>query len=183
MWPAVQPRPSKTIKQTGTQTVTEPRALRGAFSCRRSERAMQASWLQRAAPPHPIATGMKRASTRAHRPPAAGHDLLQVQSCTEWNIRIGGALSQLEVASQERAVPLSRQDQELCQRLEKRQEPIAAAAAARIRRLAGEVDELWDRLSRVYARMRGETDGDPIRAEIECLRAAVAQLRTEDNRS
>lgn len=62
---------------------------------------MQASWLQRAAPPHPIATGMKRASTRAHRPPAAGHDLLQVQSCTEWNIRIGGALSQLEVASQE----------------------------------------------------------------------------------
>jgi len=31
--------------------------------------------------------------------------------------------------------------------------------------------------------MRGETDGDPIRAEIECLRAAVAQLRTEDNRS
>jgi len=67
-------------------------------SCRRSERAMQASWLQRAAPPHPIATGMKRASTRAHRPPAAGHDLLQAQSCTEWNIRIGGALSQLEVA-------------------------------------------------------------------------------------
>ena len=144
---------------------------------------MQASWLQRAAPPHPIATGMKRASTRAHRPPAAGHDLLQVQSCTEWNIRIGGALSQLEVASQERAVPLSRQDQELCQSLEQRQEPIAAAAAAQIRRLAREVDELWDRLSRVYARMRGETDGDPIRAEIECLRAAVAQLRTEDNRS
>jgi hypothetical protein len=80
-------------------------------------------------------------------------------------------------------VPLSRQDQELCQSLEQRQEPIAAAAAAQIRRLAREVDELWDRLSRVYARMRGETDGDPIRAEIECLRAAVAQLRTEDNRS
>jgi hypothetical protein len=109
--------------------------------------------------------------------------LLQAQSCIEWNIRIGGWLSQLEVTSHERAVPLSRQDQELCQRLEQRQEPIAAAAAAQIRRLAREVDELWDRLSRVYARMRGETDGDPIRAEIECLRAAVAQLRTEDNRS
>jgi hypothetical protein len=64
-----------------------------------------------------------------------------------------------------------------------RQEPIAAAAAAQIRRLAREVDELWDRLSRVYARMRRETDGDPIRAEIERLRAAVAQFRTEENRS
>ena len=39
-----------------------------------------------------------------------------------------------------------------------------------LRQFATEIDELWDRLSRVYAFVRGETPDDPIQKEIEQLR-------------
>ena len=52
-----------------------------------------------------------------------------------------------------------------------------AAAAALIRQLAIEVDDLWDRLSRVYAFLRGESSEDPIQQEIQELRELLQQPR------
>jgi uncharacterized protein YqgQ len=74
-----------------------------------------------------------------------------------------------------RAVSLSLQQEELCRRLEGEllDRNDARAAAALLRQFAREIDELWDRLNRVYAFVRGETPDDPIQKEIELLRTGL----------
>jgi hypothetical protein len=72
-------------------------------------------------------------------------------------------------------MPLSVEQEALCQRLEKEHGATAAAAAALIRQLAGDIDSMWDRLSRVYALARQETPEDPIQNEIAQLRAELEQ--------
>ena len=74
-------------------------------------------------------------------------------------------------------MPLSLGQEELRQRLEKKFDTSDAAAAALIRQLAIEVDDLWDRLSRVYAFLRGESSEDPIQQEIQELRELLQQPR------
>jgi hypothetical protein len=82
----------------------------------------------------------------------------------------------------ESPMSLSIQQEELCRRLEGEflDRNDARAAAAPLRQFATEIDELWDRLSRVYAIVRGETPDDPIQKEIEQLRTGLNQpQRTE----
>jgi len=62
-------------------------------------------------------------------------------------------------------MPLSPEQQALCERVEKGEpEP---GAAALIRQQAQEIDALWDRLSHAYALVRRETPAEMIQKEIE----------------
>jgi uncharacterized protein YqgQ len=74
-----------------------------------------------------------------------------------------------------RAVSLSLQQEELCRRLEGEllDRNDARAAAAPLRQCATEIDELWDRLSRVYAIVRGETPDDPIQRRLNNFALAL----------
>ena len=64
-------------------------------------------------------------------------------------------------------MPLSPEQEALCERVEKGEpEPRAAAL---IRKQAHEIDDLWDRLSRAYALVRRESPGAMIREEMEAL--------------
>ena len=66
-------------------------------------------------------------------------------------------------------MPLSPEQEALCERVEKGEpEP---GAAALIRQQAQEIDALWDRLSHAYALVRRETPAEMIHKEIEALRA------------
>ena len=67
-------------------------------------------------------------------------------------------------------MPLSPEEEVLCQGLEKG-EPNPRAAAL-IRQQARE-DDLWDRLSRAYALVRQESPAEMIQDEIEQLRAML----------
>jgi rubrerythrin len=68
-------------------------------------------------------------------------------------------------------MPLSPEQEILCERLEKG-EPDPRAAAL-IRQQAREIDDLWDRLSRAYALVRQESPAEMIQDEIEQLRAML----------
>jgi hypothetical protein len=58
-------------------------------------------------------------------------------------------------------MPLTPQQNALCQKLERQVAPeIGVAAAALIRQQASEIDSLWDRLTHAYMAMRGEVGDD-----------------------
>ena len=68
-------------------------------------------------------------------------------------------------------MPLSPEQEALCERLEKGES--TPNAAALIRQQARQIDDLWDRLSRAYALVRRESPGEMIQAEMEQLRAML----------
>jgi hypothetical protein len=72
-------------------------------------------------------------------------------------------------------MPLSPEEEVLCERLEKG-EPNPRAAAL-IRQQAQEIDDLWDRLSRAYALVRRESPAEMIQEEMEALRAMLEERR------
>jgi hypothetical protein len=59
-------------------------------------------------------------------------------------------------------MPLSAEQEALCERLEKGESTPTAATV--IRRQAREIDDLWDRLSRAYALIRQESPAEIIQA-------------------
>ena len=67
-------------------------------------------------------------------------------------------------------MPLSPEQEALCERLEKGES--TPTAAALIRQQAHEIDDLWDRLSRAYALVRNESPADIVHEEMEQLRDA-----------
>ena len=68
-------------------------------------------------------------------------------------------------------MPLSPEQDILCERLEKG-EPDPRAAAL-IRQQAREIDDLWEHLSRAYALVRQESPAETMQDEIEQLRAML----------
>jgi hypothetical protein len=70
------------------------------------------------------------------------------------------------------AMPLSPEQEELCETLENGES--APAAAALIRQQANEIDDLWDRLSRAYALVREESPAEMIQEEMKQLQAMWA---------
>jgi hypothetical protein len=80
-------------------------------------------------------------------------------------------------------MPLSPEQEALCERLEKGEStPVAAAL---IRAQAHEIDNLWDRLSRAYALIRQEFPSEMIQEEITEIRRLLegprhSQLGTTD---
>ena len=73
-------------------------------------------------------------------------------------------------------MPLSPEQDILCERLEKG-EPDPRAAAL-IRQQAREIDDLWDRLSRAYALVRQESPAEMIQDEMKALRAMLDARRS-----
>ena len=73
-------------------------------------------------------------------------------------------------------MPLSPEEEVLCQGLEKG-EPNPRAAAL-IRRQAQEINDLWDQLSRAYALVRRESPAEMIQEEMEALRAMLEEPRS-----
>jgi hypothetical protein len=69
-------------------------------------------------------------------------------------------------------MPLSPEQEALCERLEKGES--TPTAAALIRQQAHEIDDLWDRLSRAYALVRQESPAEMIQEEMEQLRVMLA---------
>jgi uncharacterized protein (DUF1786 family) len=76
-------------------------------------------------------------------------------------------------------MPLSPEQDILCERLEKG-EPDPRAAAL-IRQQAREIDDLWDHLSRAYALVRQESPAETMQDEIEQLRAMKSEVHIEDS--
>ena len=73
---------------------------------------------------------------------------------------------------EEACMPLSPEQEALCERLEKGES--TPNAAALIRQQAHEIDDLWDRLlSRAYALVRRVSRGNDPREEMEQLRARL----------
>jgi len=72
-------------------------------------------------------------------------------------------------------MPLSPEQEALCERVEKG-EPDPGAAAL-IRQQAQEIDALWDRLSHAYALVRRESPAEMIQEEMEALRAMLDERR------
>jgi hypothetical protein len=72
---------------------------------------------------------------------------------------------------EEACMPLSPEQEALCERLEKGES--TPNAAALIRQQAHEIDDLWGRLSRAYALVRRESPGEMIQEEMEQLRAML----------
>jgi hypothetical protein len=68
-------------------------------------------------------------------------------------------------------MPLSAEQEALCERLEMGES--TPTAAAFIRQQAREIDDLWDRLSRAYALIRQESPAEIIQDEMEQLRAML----------
>jgi hypothetical protein len=68
-------------------------------------------------------------------------------------------------------MPLSLEQEALCERLEKGES--TPNAAALIRQQASEIDDLWDRLSRAYALVRDESPAELIQDEMAQLRAML----------
>ena len=68
-------------------------------------------------------------------------------------------------------MPLSPEQEALCERLEKGES--TPTAATLIRQQAREIDDLWDRLSRAYALVRQESPAEMIQDEMEQLRAML----------
>jgi rubrerythrin len=72
-------------------------------------------------------------------------------------------------------MPLSSEQEALCERLENGES--TPTAAALIRQQAHEIDDLWDRLSRAYALVRREAPAEMIQEEVEQLRAMLDRRR------
>jgi hypothetical protein len=72
-------------------------------------------------------------------------------------------------------MPLSPEQEALCERLEKGES--TPAAAALIRQQANEIDDLWDRLSRAYALVREESPAEMIQEEMKQLQAMLEGRR------
>jgi hypothetical protein len=93
-----------------------------------------------------------------------------------WPPRSGLRISAEPINSAERqgnsGMPLTPQQDALCQKLEQQVVPeIGLAAAALIHQQASEIDSLWDRLTHAYMAMRGEVgDDSQIKDEFEELR-------------
>ena len=73
-------------------------------------------------------------------------------------------------------MPLSPEQEALCERLEKGKS--TPNAATLIRQQAREIDDLWDRLSRAYALVRQESPAEMIQDEMEALRAMLDERRS-----
>jgi hypothetical protein len=71
----------------------------------------------------------------------------------------------------EACMPLSPEQEVLCDRLQKAES--TPAAAALIRQQGHEIDDLWDRLSRAYALVRHESPAAMIQEEMEQLQAML----------
>jgi hypothetical protein len=68
-------------------------------------------------------------------------------------------------------MPLSPEQEVICERVEKGEaEPRAAAL---IRRQAQEIDALWDRPSHAYALVRRESPAEMVQEEMEALRTML----------
>ena len=74
-------------------------------------------------------------------------------------------------------MPLSPEQEAVCERLEKGES--TPNAAALIRQQAHEIDDLWGRLSRAYALVRRESPGEMIQEEMEQLRAIDARQHSQ----
>jgi hypothetical protein len=72
-------------------------------------------------------------------------------------------------------MPLSPEQEALCERLENVES--MSTAAALIRQQAHEIDDLWDRLSRAYALVRRESPAQMIQDEMEQLGAMLDERR------
>jgi hypothetical protein len=70
-------------------------------------------------------------------------------------------------------MPLSPEQEVLCDRLGKGES--VPAAAALIRQQAQEIDDLWDRLSRAYALVRHESPAEIIREEMKQLQGRLEE--------
>jgi hypothetical protein len=67
------------------------------------------------------------------------------------------------------AMPLSPEQETLCERLEKGES--MPSAATLIRQQAREIDDLWDRLSRAYALVRKESPAEMVQEEMKEIHA------------
>ena len=77
-------------------------------------------------------------------------------------------------------MPLSAEQEALCERLEKGES--TPTAATLIRHQAREIDDLWDRLSRAYALIRQELPAEIIQDEMEQLRLCLTSDATQNER-
>src|SRR3954452_15396799 len=80
-------------------------------------------------------------------------------------------------------MPLSPEQEAVCERLEKGES--TPNAAALIRQQAHEIDDLWDRLSRAYALVRDESPAEMIQDEMKQLQAmldARTKIATQEDR-
>jgi hypothetical protein len=73
------------------------------------------------------------------------------------------------------AMPLSPEQEAICERLEKGES--TPHAAALIRQQAHEIDDLWDRLSRAFALVRKESPAEMIHEEMEQRRVMLDERR------
>jgi hypothetical protein len=72
-------------------------------------------------------------------------------------------------------MPLSPEQEAICERLEKGES--IPDAAALIRHQAHEIDDLWHRLSRAYALLRQESPAEMMHGEMEQLRIMLNERR------
>jgi hypothetical protein len=72
-------------------------------------------------------------------------------------------------------MPLTPEQDALCERLVKGES--TPAASALIRQQANEIDDLWDRLSRAYALVREESPAQLIQEEMRQLQAMLEGRR------
>jgi|tagenome__1003787_1003787.scaffolds.fasta_scaffold20334469_2 hypothetical protein len=80
-------------------------------------------------------------------------------------------------------MPLSPEQEAVCERLEKGES--TPNAAALIRQQAREIDDLWDRLSRAYTLVRDESPAEMIQDEMKQLQAmldARQKIPTQEDR-
>jgi hypothetical protein len=73
------------------------------------------------------------------------------------------------------AMPLSPEQEALCERLEEGES--TPTAATLIRQQAHEIDDLWDRLSRAYALVRNESPAEMIQEEMREIHAMLEGRR------
>jgi hypothetical protein len=101
--------------------------------------------------------------------PASDH---QPSAAAQW-FRWSAPLN--EVRRRVDAMPLSPEQEAVCERLAKGEsEPLAAVL---IRQQAREIDDLWDRLSHAYALVRRESPAEMIQEEMQALRAMLEERR------
>ena len=77
-------------------------------------------------------------------------------------------------------MPLSPEQEALCERLEKGES--TPTAATLIRQQAREIDDLWDRLSRAYALVRQESPAEMIQDEMDSSGLCLTSDTTQDER-
>jgi predicted RNase H-like nuclease (RuvC/YqgF family) len=81
-------------------------------------------------------------------------------------------------------MPLSVEQEALCERLTNAADPDALAAVMLIRELAREIDQLWDRVSRTYREDLLHKQIQQLRAELSRAQEQLSRLSCrEDNNS